>query len=58
MLRLASVAVILAVVLPTLLGFASSFTISYGGSGVIVVPIEDVITVLIEGPAPDGAGDP
>jgi len=58
MLRLAGLAVILAVVLPALFAYASTFNISYGGSGVIVVPKEDIITVETDAPAQSGAGAP
>jgi hypothetical protein len=48
--RIAGLAVILTVVLPAVLAYAASFNISYSGSMVFVVPIEDVITEQIGGP--------
>lgn len=49
--RIAVIAVILTVVLPAILAYAASFNITYSGSTVYVVPIEDVVTEQVGGPA-------
>lgn len=48
--RIAGLAVILTVVLPAVFAYAASFSITYSGSTVFVVPIEDVVTEQIGGP--------
>lgn len=48
--RIAGLVVLLTVVLPAVLAYAASFNITYSGSSVFVVPIEDVVTEQIGGP--------
>lgn len=50
--RIAVLAVILTVVLPAVFAYAASLNITYGGSSVFVIPIEDVVTEQVRGPAP------
>lgn len=56
MLRLAGLAVALAVLVPVLFAYAATFNLSYEGGGVIVVPIEDVVTGAADTPTAGGAG--
>ena len=49
--RMAGLVLILAAVLPVVFAYAASFEVSYSGSTVIVVPVEDVVTEREGGPA-------